>query len=426
VTVTADDEEATYARVTRRILPFLFLCYVVAFLDRVNVGFAKLQMLADLQLSDAVYGAGAGIFFVGYFLFEVPSNILLERVGARRWIARIMITWGVLSALMAFVSGKASFYLLRFALGAAEAGFFPGIILYLTYWYPAARRARIVALFMLAIAFAGVVGGPFSGWVLSAGLPGLRGWQWLFVAEAVPSILIGLWVPFYLSDGVADAAWLSEDEKALLTRNLAAGRREVRDLSVVQTLKNPWVLLFSLVYFCISAGLYGISFWLPQVIRNAGVSDTVNVGLLAAVPYGSAAVAMVLVGRSSDRSGERRWHFALSAVVGGLGLIGSALAGPHLALAVAALALATCGVLSSFPVSWTMPTAILGGTAAAAGIALVNSIGGLAGYVSPLVVGWISERTHRLDYGLYVVAGCMFAGAVLVIVLVPARSSSRR
>jgi D-galactonate transporter len=415
------NEDAVYAKVTRRLIPFLFCCYIVAYLDRVNVGFAKLQMQSDLKLSDTVYGIAAGIFFIGYFFFEVPSNLLMRKVGARFWITRIMIGWGVISAATALTNGPAVFYGLRFLLGLAEAGFFPGIILYLTDWYPTRRRARIVAWFMMAIAAAGVVGGPLSGWILQsfAQVGGLAGWQWLFICEGIPSIVMGVAVLFYLDNGVREASWLTEGEREVLLTNLESEQRTKVHLSVAQTLRNPWVLLFSLIYFCISMGLYGVGFWLPQIIKNTGVKNAFGIGLLAAIPYGCAAVAMMLVGHSSDRTGERRWHFAICAVTGGLGLILSTLFPTNVPLAIVALSVATAGILSSFPVSWTMPTAMLAGSAAAAGIGLINSIGGLAGFVSPYLVGWIGDLTHRLDVGLYVIAFCLFLGAVLVVVVVP-------
>lgn len=416
------DDDAVYAKVTRRLLPFLFLCYIVAFLDRVNVGFAKLQMQSDLRLSDTVYGAGAGIFFIGYFFFEVPSNLLMRKVGARFWIARIMITWGLISAATLFTKGALSFYGLRFLLGVAEAGFFPGVILYLTDWYPATRRARVVAWFMMAIAVTGVIGGPLSGWILQAcsKAGGLAGWQWLFLLEGIPSVVIGVAVLFYLDNGLREAKWLSEVERRLLLANLVREERTKRHLSIGQTLRNPWVLLFSAIYFCISMGIYGIGFWLPQIIKNTGVKDPFGIGLLTAIPYGCAAVIMVLVGRSSDRRRERRWHFTVVAAVGGLGLIISTWFPSNVPLALAALSLATAGILSTFPLAWTMPTALLTGSAAAAGIAMVNSIGGLAGFVSPYLVGWVADRTHRLDAGLYVIASFLFLSVILVLSVVPA------
>ena len=416
-------EHITYAKVTRRLIPFLFLCYIAAFLDRVNVGFAKLQMQKDLAFSDTVYGVGAGIFFVGYFLFEVPSNILLEKIGARIWIARIMVTWGIVASLMLFVKSATWFYVARCLLGVAEAGFFPGVILYLTYWYPAQRRSRMVALFMSAIALTGVVGSPLSGYIMErcSGAYGLAGWQWLFLLEGVPSVLIGIVVLFYLDDGIRAAKWLTEAEKTLLEGHITNDRRDKKHLSLGKTLANPWVLLFSLVYFCISMGLYGIGFWLPQIIKNTGLKSPLEIGLYTAIPYACAAIAMNVMSRSSDLLLERRWHFGLSAAAGAVGLVVSALNPNNVPLSLAALSVATAGILSAFPISWTMPTAILAGTSAAAGIALVNSIGGLAGFVSPSIVGWINDHTGTPAIGLYVIAGFLLLGAGLIVGLVPAR-----
>ena len=406
-----------YARVSWRLMPFLFLCYVVAYLDRVNVGFAKLQMLADLRFSDTVYGAGAGIFFIGYFLFEVPSNLLMARVGARIWIARIMVTWGLISAALMFSSSVASFYLLRFLLGAAEAGFFPGIILYLTYWYPAHRRARMVALFMSGVAVAGVVGGPLSGWIMQAcaGLYGLRGWQWLFLLEGVPSVLVGIWTLFYLDDGIGAAQWLSEDDKRALERAIVADNAGKAALPLAQLFGSAKVWLLALIYFLFVMGLYGVSFWLPQMIKSSGVRDVFDVGLLAAIPYVVAALAMVLAARHSDRSGERRWHTACAALAGAAGLIGATVYSDNTVIAMVALSVATAGILSTFPLFWSLPTAMLGGAAAAAGIALINSVGNLAGFVSPYLVGAVKDATGSTGAGMMALAASLLAGAVLVV-----------
>ncbi len=410
-------EHATYRKVLWRLIPFLFLCYVVAYLDRVNVGFAKLQMLADLQFSDTVYGLGAGIFFIGYFLFEVPSNMILHRTGARVWIARIMVTWGVISSCMMFVTTPTMFYVLRFLLGVAEAGFFPGIILYLTYWFPSARRARVVALFMTAIALSGVVGGPLSGWIMQAfaGVNGWAGWQWLFLLEGIPSILVGIAVYFYLDDSIAQAPWLSDAEKRLLIDNIRRDEGTRADHSLQQVFRNGQVWLMASIYFCFIMGLYGISFWLPQLVKTAGVKDVLDVGLLTMVPYGLAAVAMVLASRSSDRSGERRWHTAGAGFVGGIGLVLSGIFGGDLALAMAALSLATMGILTSLPLFWTLPTSLLRGSAAAAGIALINAVGNLAGFVSPFMVGSVKDATGSTTAGLYVLAASLVLGGVLVL-----------
>ena len=410
-------ERAAYSKVTWRLIPFLFLCYVVAYLDRVNVGFAKLQMLTDLKFSDTVYGLGAGIFFIGYFLFEVPSNIILHRTGARVWIARIMVTWGVISSAMMFVDSPTMFYVLRFFLGVAEAGFFPGIILYLTYWFPSARRARVVALFMTAIALSGVVGGPLSGWIMQsfAGVNGWSGWQWLFLLEGIPSIVVGVCVFFYLDDSIAKAKWLSDAEKKLLIDNISRDEGARADHSLKQVFSNGRVWLMAGIYFCFIMGLYGISFWLPQLIKTAGVKDVLNVGLLTMIPYALAAVAMVLASRSSDRTGERRLHTAGAGFVGGVGLVLSGIFGGDVMLAMAALSLATMGILTSLPLFWTLPTSMLRGAAAAAGIALINSVGNLAGFVSPFLVGSIKDATGSTTAGLYVLAASLFLGGVLVL-----------
>ncbi len=411
------DLPALYARVSWRLMPFLFLCYVVAYLDRVNVGFAKLQMLADLGFSDTVYGAGAGIFFIGYFLFEVPSNLLMTRVGARIWIARIMLTWGLISAALMLASGVTSFYLLRFLLGAAEAGFFPGIILYLTYWYPAQRRARMVALFMSGVAVAGVVGGPLSGWIMHAcaGLYGLKGWQWLFLLEGLPSLLVGIWTLFYLDDGIRAAKWLSEDDKRRLEQAIAEDNAGKAQLPLARVFGSAKVWLLALIYFLFVMGLYGVSFWLPQMIKSSGVQDVFNVGLLTAIPYLVAAVVMVLAARHSDRSGERRWHAACAALAGAAGLIGATVYSDNTVVAMVALSVATAGILSTFPLFWSLPTAMLGGAAAAAGIALINSVGNLAGFVSPYLVGMVKDATGSTGAGMMALAASLLAGGVLVV-----------
>jgi D-galactonate transporter len=415
-------ETATYAKVTWRLIPFLFVCYVVAYLDRVNVGFAKLQMLNDLKFSETVYGLGAGIFFIGYFLFEVPSNIILHRVGARIWIARIMITWGLISGAMVFIATPAMFYVVRFLLGVAEAGFFPGIILYLTYWYPSHLRGKITALFMTAIPASGVIGGPLSGWIMQAlsGVHGLAGWQWMFMLEALPSVIVGIMVIFYLQDRIRDAKWLSEDEKQLLEANIQRESSQKEHHSLVQAFANARVWLMGLIYFCFVMGLYGVSFWLPTLIKATGVKDPLDIGLLTAVPYAAAVVVMILVSRSADKHLERRWHVAIPGAVGGIGLILSAVYGGNTLLAMAALTLATTGIVTTLPLFWSLPTAFLGGAAAAAGIALINSLGNLAGFVSSYLVGWVKDLTHSTNVGMYALAASLFIGALLTLT-VPAR-----
>ena len=413
----SDFEEATYRKVAWRLVPFLLLCYVVAYLDRVNVGFAKLQMLTDLKFSETIYGFGSGIFFIGYFLFEIPSNVILHRVGARVWIARIMITWGILSACMMFVTSPGMFYGIRFLLGVAEAGFFPGIILYLTYWYPAHRRARVTAMFMTAVAISGVIGGPLSGWILRdlGGVNGWAGWQWMFLIEGLPSVLIGIVVLFYLDDRIAHAKWLSDDEKALLARNIAHDNADKVDAPIATVLTQGRVWLMGLIYFSFVMGLYGISFWLPTIIKQTGISDALKIGLLSAIPWACAVVAMVLVARHADQTGERRWHIAIPGLLGAVGLVLSVLWRGDTTLAMAALTLATMGILSTLPSFWSLPTAFLAGTGAAAGIALINSLGNLAGFVSPYAVGWLKDQTASTNSGMYLLACSLVFGAALTL-----------
>jgi len=413
-------EDSTYSKVTWRLIPFLFLCYVVAYLDRVNVGFAKLHMLKDLNFSETAYGLGAGIFFIGYFFFEVPSNVLMHKVGAKVWIARIMITWGLISGAMMFVSTPLHFYMLRFALGIAEAGFFPGIILYLTYWYPAQRRGKMVALFMCANPVSGVIGGPLSGWIMAsfAGVAGLTDWQWLFVIEAIPSIIVGIVVLFYIDDSIDKAKWLDADEKKVLAENIRLDSHQKEDHSVFEIFKNGKVWFMCLIHFCLVMGNYGIGFWLPSIIRSTGVKNPLDIGLLTMIPYSAAIVAMILISRSADRHNERRWHLAIPAVIGGCGLVFSVLYGDNTALAMAGLAVGTAGIIAALPVFWSLPTAFLGGTAAAAGIAWINSVGNLAGFVSPYMIGWIKDLTQSTNNGIYSLVFMLFLGAVLAL-LVP-------
>jgi D-galactonate transporter len=421
------DEASAYRKVTWRLIPFLMLCYVVAYLDRVNVGFAKLQMLNDLKFSETVFGLGAGVFFIGYFLFEVPSNVILHRVGARVWIARIMITWAVISGAFMFVTTPTMFYVMRFLLGAAEAGFFPGIILYLTYWYPAERRARIIATFMTAIPLSGVFGGPLSGWIMEsfAGTNGWTGWQWMFIIEAVPAVVMGIAVLLYLDNGIASAKWLTAGEKRLLQDAIdrdAKGKVEHPSLRAVFADRRVW--LMSLIYFCCVMGQYGLTFWMPSLIKAAGIKGVLDIGLFTAIPYSAAVVAMLLFGRSADKHRERRWHLVVPMVLGAIGLVGSALSGTNTGIAVAFLALAAAGVITSAPLFWSLPTAFLGGTAAAAGIAGINSVGNLAGFASPYLIGWLKDLTQSTNIGMYVLAGVLVVGCIAVL-SVPARLVNR-
>jgi MFS transporter, ACS family, tartrate transporter len=421
-------ETRTIAKVSKRLVPFLIVCYFVAYLDRVNVGFAALTMNQDLGLSQTAFGFGAGIFFIAYFIFEVPSNLLLERFGARKWIARIMLSWGILSGTMAFIPAIAratglgnenSFYLLRVLLGAAEAGFFPGIIFYLTLWFPAEYRARIVGYFMAAIPLSTVIGAPISGVLLylHGGL-GLAGWQWLFIIEAVPAIILAFVVFFYLTDRPADATWLSPDEREWLSQRLELEqrqRRAVQDYSVVQALVNPRVLGLSMVYFGAVATNYGLSFFLPQIVKAFGL-NTFLTTVVSATPYLVGLIGMVWWGRRSDRLVERRFHTAFPLLVAAAGIaVSTAFDDPTLKMI--SLCVAGFGIFACLPVFWTLPTSFLSGAAAACGIAVINSIGNLAGFAGPFAMGWIKDHTGSYTGGLLLLAalGFIAMGAALML-----------
>ncbi|MFF7381930.1 MFS transporter [Streptomyces griseoluteus] len=411
-------ENAVFRKVVRRIVPFLVLCYVVSYLDRVNVGFAKLQMSTDLGFSEASYGLGAGLFFIGYFLFEVPSNLLLQRVGARTWIARIMLSWGVVSAAFVFVTDETTFYVLRFLLGAAEAGFYPGVILYCTYWFPSHRRARVIAMFMSAIPVAGIFGNPLSGWILDAfhGTGGWQGWQWMFALEALPALAVGVATLFYLDNGVGDAKWLSEEEKAVVERALTedAAHRTVHG-RVWDGFRDPKVWLMSLIYFCFVMGQYALTFWMPTFVESTGIKGNLAIGVLSSVPFLAALVAMNLFGRSADRHRERRWHLVVPSLMGAVGFTLAASWSGSTALSLIALSVAAAGVLTCAPLFWSLPTAFLGGTAAAAGLALINSVGNLAGFVSPYMIGALKDGTGSASLPMYVLAFSLVVGAAAVL-----------
>jgi D-galactonate transporter len=420
---TIDEASKAYSKVAWRLLPFLFLCYVFAYLDRVNVGFAKLQMMSDLGLSEAVYGMGAGVFFAGYLMFEVPSNIVMLKVGARKWITRIMVTWGVISAAMMFVKTPASFYALRFLLGVAEAGFFPAILLYLTYWFPAGRRGKVTALFMTGIPMSGVIGGPLSGLIMGTmdGVGGYHSWQWVFVLEAIPTIILGCMAWFYLDDKVSDAKWLKESDKSLIEHELAQDKQGTHLHSLRDGLVNPRVWLLSAIYLFYTMGLYGISFWLPTIIKASGVQNAFDIGMLTSIPYAAATVTMILVGRSSDLRRERRWHLALAGVAGAVGLTWSAAYGDNTPIAMLALTLATMGIITTISQFWLLPPAVLTGAAAAAGIAVANSVGSVSGMIAPYMLGVVKTMTNSTNAGVIAIAVCLLVGCVLTFAL-PAKA----
>lgn len=415
------DGKAVLDKVARRLIPFMVVLYVVAYLDRINVGFAALQMNQDLGFSAAVYGLGSGIFFLGYFLCEVPSNLVLARVGARDWIARIMISWGLVATAMAFIRDEQSFYGLRFLLGVAEAGFFPGLILYLTYWFPAEERARTTALFMTATALAGVLGGPISGALLSMhGLGGFAGWQLLFFLEGIPAILLGIAVLFYLTDRPEQARWLTPPEREWLIARLAAERAAQvghAQSTLRQALLSGRVWLLAVLYLTLAIGLYGVALWLPQIVEGFSGAGDFAVGVITAIPYLVAGIGMVLIGRHSDRTGERRGHVAVALAVAATGLVLSALTQGLPVVAVAALALAALGVWGALGPFWALPPAFLSGTAAAGGIALINSVGNLGGFFGPSLVGFVKNATGSFSGAFLALAAIVAAGALLAALL---------
>jgi ACS family tartrate transporter-like MFS transporter len=410
--------ESALRKVRWRLIPFLFLLYIIAYLDRVNVGFAAIDMNRDLGFSAAVYGLGSGIFFLSYTLLEVPSNLMLARFGARVWIARIMFTWGVLSSAMIFVNSATSFYVLRFLLGAAEAGFFPGVILYLTQWFPQRERARAVGLFMTATAMAGVIGAPISSALLRMdGTWGLHGWQWLFLIEGIPAVLLVPLVLWYMTERPADARWLSEAEREWLATEML--REQAESSHHIVTLRDAlgtarlWII--SLPYSCIVIAFYGITFFLPQIVQSMSSLGSATIVLLAAIPYVSATIGLVVVGSLSDRARERRWHVAVPCLIGATGFVLTVLAPATPAVALTTLSIAAFGIWGTLGPFWAIPTALLRGTAAAGGIALVNSIGNVGGFVGPYLMGWIRDATGGFTAGLLTLAAILVLGAVIVL-----------
>ena len=423
--VSASD--TLYRKIAWRILPILLACYIVAYIDRVNVGFAKLQMLGDLRFSESVYGLGAGIFFLGYFLFEVPSNLILHKVGARVWICRVLVTWGIISGCTALVRTPAEFYTMRLLLGIAESGFFPGMILYLTYWIPSHRRANMVAILLTGNPISGIVGGPISGYILRycAGRHGVAGWQWLFILEAIPAVILGIVVFFTFDDRVIHAKWLSPEEKSIVAAEIDEEATSKTHHSILSVFTSSRVWLMASIYFGIEMGSYAIGFWLPTIIRQTGVKDAFDIGLRTVVPFSLALFFMILVGRHSDKTRERRWHLVVPCIIAAIGFALCTQGDRSTMLAAIGMNMAVVGVVTAVPMFWALPTSFLGGAAAAAGIALVNCTGNLGGFFSPAIIGVLKTHTGTLNSGLLLIAGCMIASSILIVALVPAKLVNR-
>jgi D-galactonate transporter len=420
---SAEFEKRTFWKVSYRLIPFLFLCYIFAYVDRVNVGFAKLQMQQDLKISDFAYGTGAGLFFIGYFFFEVPCNLALQKIGAKYWLGPIMIIWGIVSGCTMLIKTETQFYAVRFLLGLVESGFFPGVILYLTFWYPSQYRAKMIAAFMTAIPLSGVIGGPISGWILerATSMGGLRGWQWLYIFEAIPSLLAGLAAMFFLQDNPKKAKWLTDEEKACLTQRLEEDELAKREAtpghhSMLDAFKSKQTWLLCFVYFGFVMGNYGLGFWLPQIVKDTITKDSFQIGLLTAIPWAAAAIAMVVVGHHSDKTGERCWHIALTGIAGAIAFAVSGIPGIPGFAGLAALTVATAGIACSYSTFWALPTSILSGAAASAGIAWINSVGNLAGFVSPSLVGAIRDATKSNMLALFMLsASCLIAALITIV-----------
>jgi D-galactonate transporter len=420
--LTDQQSHELFSKITWRLLPLLFLCYIIAYVDRINVGFAKLQLQDVIGVNDqifgSIYGLGAGLFFIGYFIFEVPSNLILHRVGARLWIARIMIVWGLVTMIMMFINSVASFYIVRFFLGAAEAGFFPGVILYLTFWYPERERARIIALFSTGGVLAGVIGSPLSGAILDLhGKAGLDGWQWLFFLEGIPAIIMGIIILIILPNSPQKAKWLSEEEKQWIKNRLddeAALTKDQTHSKLKTVLSSGRVWLLCLIYFLMTLGAYGFEMWLPSIITEfSGLSYTL-VGFINAIPYIGAVILMLIIGTHSDKTGERRWHVALAAGIAAIGFgLSTYFTNPY--LSVIALTLAFAGLKSTMGPFWVLGTTFLSGSAAAGGIALINSVGNLGGFFGPILVGVVRDKTGSIDIAFWLLGGALLLMGLLIL-----------
>jgi len=417
-------EEGTYRKITLRLMTFLFCCWVLNYLDRVNVSFAQLQLKHDLGLSDAAYGLGVSLFFIGYILLEVPSTLLLRRIGARKTVTRIMLLWGGISTAMAFMTAPWQFYLARTLLGAAEAGFWPGIILYLSYWYPAHRRARITSRFLLAIAAAGIVGGPLSGFILQnfMGVLGFRNWQWLFFLEGVPAVIAGVIAYFYLIDRPQDAKWLSDDEKHLILSTLEEeNRNKPHDapVSMLAALRDPRLYVIAAGWATVPICGTILNYWTPTIIKQAGVSNLLQIGFLSALPYIVGAIAMVYIARSSDLRLERRWHFVAVTTAGAIGAVLLTMISHNWQAAIGCLSLVSISYFAAAAIIWTIPPTYLKGTAAAGGIGVISSLGQVGAFFAPMLLGWIKSVTGSFSAGILLVALFTFVGGIAVLVGVP-------
>ncbi|PKU24339.1 MFS transporter [Telmatospirillum siberiense] len=424
-----DCEKDVIRKVSLRLIPFLVFSYILCFVDRVNLGFAALTMNKEFGFSPTIFGWGAGILFVGYFFFGVPSNLGLNKYGARRWIAGIMILWGLVSASMVLIQGTASFFAVRFLLGAAEAGFFPGIILYLTFWFPAQYRGRIVSRFMFAQPIALTLGSAVSGWLLEMdGVMGVAGWKWLFILEGIPSSLVGVIALFYLTDLPFKAMWLKPEERAWLQGELDKERRSVESAgpkySLWETMTNTRVLLLCLIYVCMVIGVYGVNMWLPQIVKSFGNAGAGQIGVVAAIPFFAASIGMLLIGMSSDKFQERKWHVTVSTLVAGCALVASAFTQQNQVLTILLLSISSIGMYGCMPIFWTIPPTFLTGTAVAAGIGFINAIGNLGGFLGPFLVGYIKESTGSFISGLLFMGGCTVVGSLLVYVVCKRAESS--
>ncbi len=411
-------EDRVYSKVTWRLISFLFIGYVFAFIDRTNVGFAKLGMQDELGFSEAVFGLGAGIFFVSYFLLEVPSNVLMARFGARRWIARILVTWGLLSMATLLVKTPMQFYTVRFLLGAAEAGFFPGVMLYLTQWYPAQRRSRVITLFMAAIPVGSVLGGIVSGWILQhfAGGSFLSAWQWLFLLEGAPAVVLGVIALFYLDDRIDDARWLSADEKELLQSQVVSDQKHTLTHRVGDAMRSPLVWLLAFINFAYLAGVT-LMFWMPSMLRDAGVKNTMHIGWMVAAPFAVAVVGMLVLGRTSDRLRERRWHTVVPGLLSAAGVAALPWAAGDVTALVLVSVVAVAGNVIANALYWNLPTAVLSGAAATVGIAFVNAFGQMAGFLGPTVFGKLFAMTGSASAGLYLLSALLCLGSLSVLLI---------